>query len=277
MQWRGKLLIYLAVAFFIAILFLLSGRREPSCEGKTLTEWLKIYEEGGSADASPTHAAEAVRKIGTNALPVLLGWVYEDGERWQDNIKRTMRKLPRPLQPSPSGMLDRRQADNYGHCQTAFRLLGQSAYPAIPELKRVINHTNSFVSGKAMLALATMGNEGRRVLVEAVPQGKSPIDRAKTISTVSPFCRDDESSRLWRSQFAASVVKREPVFIGWISRFRGSTAIPILDGMRRRRSADWQSAVSPIGNRRIVYGHEAGCQPAIQPTASRRYVFVLQP
>ena len=182
MQWRGKLLIYLAVAFFIAILFLLSGRREPSCEGKTLTEWLKIYEEGGSADASPTHAAEAVRKIGTNALPVLLGWVYEDGERWQDNIKRTMRKLPRPLQPSPSGMLDRRQADNYGHCQTAFRLLGQSAYPAIPELKRVINHTNSFVSGKAMLALATMGNEGRRVLVEAVPQGKSPIDRAKTIS-----------------------------------------------------------------------------------------------
>jgi len=36
-------------------------------------------------------------------------------------------------------------------------------------------------------------------------------------------------------------------------------------------SADWQSAVSPIGNRRMVEEREAGCQPAIQPTASRRY------
>ena len=53
---------------------------------------------------------------------------------------------------------------------------------------------------------------------------------------------------------------------------RSVTAILILDGLQpwnRRRSADWQSAVSPIGNRRTVYEHEAGCQPASGPSITR--------
>src|SRR5438045_977017 len=38
-------------------------------------------------------------------------------------------------------------------------------------------------------------------------------------------------------------------------------------------SADWQSAVPPIGNRRTVVEQEAGYQPAIQPTGQSAPLF----
>jgi hypothetical protein len=61
----------------------------------------------------------------------------------------------------------------------AFTLLEQSGYPAIPELKRLMNDTNDLVWQKANLALASMRGEGLRALAEGLPDQNAPQARIK--------------------------------------------------------------------------------------------------
>jgi hypothetical protein len=191
MQWLRKFLICLVATLTITGLFLVSRSHEPNCRGKTFTQWLQIYDEGGTEQASKAEAAEAVRQIGTNALPVLLAWVGEDGECWKDALDRARMKLPQPLKPSPRGthIRDMKQAAHVALCQTGFFVLGQSASPAIPDLRRFMDDTNNFVSGKAMRALAIMGAEGRRVLVRAVPDARGPRAGSRTVAIAAAIAQ----------------------------------------------------------------------------------------
>jgi hypothetical protein len=65
--------------------------REPEFKGKTLTAWLSHC---GSRDyAGIDETADAVRHIGTNAMPYLIRWIqYESG--WKDSIARKVIKWP---------------------------------------------------------------------------------------------------------------------------------------------------------------------------------------
>src|ERR1041385_2280437 len=74
---RRSVLLPLAAIFIgaIAIISLRPGEREPEYQGKKLSEWLLAYHHPWeSVDPSSTRAAEAVRTIGTNAVPCLVKW-----------------------------------------------------------------------------------------------------------------------------------------------------------------------------------------------------------
>lgn len=66
------------------------GSREPVYAGKPLSEWLRLYKQpnGAVAPVQPQEAADAVRQIGTNALPLLVTWVQEEQEvpPWRDHL-----------------------------------------------------------------------------------------------------------------------------------------------------------------------------------------------
>src|SRR5437868_6767664 len=65
----GFALLLVAVVGMIAWLTL--GQREPVYQGKDLNEWLHCY-DGGLDPALRKDVDEAVQRMGTNAIPVLL-------------------------------------------------------------------------------------------------------------------------------------------------------------------------------------------------------------
>jgi hypothetical protein len=71
---------------------------EPKYNGKTLTAWLKISASRRYDNRWP-QAEEAVRHIGTNALPWLTKWISYDRPSWQDKTAqwKAWRVLPRQL------------------------------------------------------------------------------------------------------------------------------------------------------------------------------------
>ncbi|MBI3850319.1 MAG: hypothetical protein HY298_08530 [Verrucomicrobia bacterium] len=56
-------------------------QREPKYQGKTLTAWLKVGGHGEGLEDKP--AIEAVRKMGTNAIPFLLDMVRAKDSRFK--------------------------------------------------------------------------------------------------------------------------------------------------------------------------------------------------
>jgi hypothetical protein len=71
---------------------------EPKYNGKTLTAWLEISRSRRYDNRWP-QAEDAVRHIGTNALPWLIKWTHYDRPTWQDKTaqSKVWRFLPRQL------------------------------------------------------------------------------------------------------------------------------------------------------------------------------------
>jgi HEAT repeat protein len=98
--------------------------------------------------AQMDQAADAVRHIGTNALPFLLRWLSDEPAPWRRKTRNTLEKLPHPFdrlsrltdaRMGPKSDLRHRLAI-YG-----FIVLGNDAIPAIPALNRLQLITNSSV------------------------------------------------------------------------------------------------------------------------------------
>jgi HEAT repeat protein len=106
--------------------------------------------------AQMDQAADAVRHIGTNALPFLLRWLSDEPAPWRRKTRRALEKLPHPFdrlgrltdaRMGPKSDLRHRLAI-YG-----FIVLGPDAAPAIPALNRLATITNSSVIILHYLAL----------------------------------------------------------------------------------------------------------------------------
>jgi hypothetical protein len=152
MRKRWKWLILVGCAALVCILTLTFRRNhEPSYNGRTLSEWVAIY--GGSVGdasniASPADrqlAANAIRNIGINALPYLLDWM-DATTSWHEIAAHFAERPPAwIIQHSPlvwvpgADALQVRTAD----ATVAFGALGAIGAPAIPELTRRANLTNT--------------------------------------------------------------------------------------------------------------------------------------
>ena len=80
---RSRLLLAVVVAIFVIVTALLLVRSRfggPSYGGRSLAEWVKDY---GRRDSNQLLAAEAIRAIGTNALPSLLKWLDYQPSNWR--------------------------------------------------------------------------------------------------------------------------------------------------------------------------------------------------
>lgn len=123
------------VAFILALV-LWPREREPEYNGATLSTWLlRCALSGNQAESAP--AVDAIRHMGTNALPFLVRWIqYEPG--WRDSLGRKMWTWPvirsrHDIQRLIWNMTQyRANAAVYG-----FQVLGSTANPAVPELQRL--------------------------------------------------------------------------------------------------------------------------------------------
>ena len=175
-----------AVATIVAFI-LWPGAKEPEYKGKKLSEWLEMdgklisgeYVPGRGKDIVPL---EAVKEIGTNALPWLLRWVRYEEPAWRTKLRVGVSKLPPalrwhylqrrlgPAQPGSPGRMAR----------SGFAILGTQASPAIPELRRLMRSTNVGVSLQATLCLSYIEGDAGQAFREAFDEAALALRRRVT-------------------------------------------------------------------------------------------------
>src|SRR6266404_1973707 len=134
MRRRGVYLILavLVVAGVLVAVFV-TREREPEYRGKRLSEWVRNY---GMFD--PTRdireTDEAIRHIGSNAVPFLLDWIRYEPPAWKAKLYNTVNSLLEKLQCE--WRLSDEQALLAWGASGAFADLGPEANGAIPELAR---------------------------------------------------------------------------------------------------------------------------------------------
>jgi hypothetical protein len=166
-QRRRILWVALACALVVLVAALLWPReREPVYHGKSLTQWLQRIQTH-NVETEDYEALEAVRQIGTNALPCLVRWIsYHGPPRWKQKLSPAADKMPRLIRDHG---LNAFIYETKAHARvplavTGFRILGPAASPAIPALVasiRVRERLNGppvpIVGMAAATALASIG------------------------------------------------------------------------------------------------------------------------
>jgi hypothetical protein len=142
---RRRIIIVLAACVLvgIGIVAFWLAEREPEYKGKKLSTWLKIYYKDGSGEvgAAQRDAAEAVRHIGTNAIPSLLNWLRYRDPLWKKQLRKMIGPTSQRTQIATALDLPRDHGLDISTLN-AFKILGPQAAPAVPELIRFVQDTN---------------------------------------------------------------------------------------------------------------------------------------
>jgi hypothetical protein len=166
----------------ISLLIWLTREREPKYQGKPLSYWVVMCEQenfGRYVGVATGHeAAAAIRRIGTNALPCLLEWTAFEPSRTGARLWAGRLLLELPFVPNDSGIARWARYDREGTlaaaATVAFGSLGTNAEPAIPELVRRMNVTNSRIAPTAIRALGCIGAPAAPVLLAELANTNAP-------------------------------------------------------------------------------------------------------
>ena len=114
-------------------------KREPEHGGRKLREWLKLYVQSSNRFTDGQEAAEAVRHIGTNALPWLLEWIDYEPAGWKRALATNApaaAQRPGYFRSAYLRLLHRPADDLNWLGRFGFEILGPQARPALPEVQR---------------------------------------------------------------------------------------------------------------------------------------------
>ncbi len=192
MKWSrtAVVLIPLAVACAALLWALLQrGDREPTYEGRTLSQWLTTaidlrYSDSDSGRAKALQATNAVHHIGTNGLPWLVKWLDCKIPKWRDKL---FDRVPRQAyaQPRLARPLLGPDGTRLLLSLTGFDILREEAAPALPALTTLAGNWESEDKSKGvLLALSFLGNSGSTSLVAVVTNSSLPIRQRITAARV---------------------------------------------------------------------------------------------
>jgi HEAT repeat protein len=182
---RRKLLILLICAIAVVLFLVVWREREPSYQGRLLSDWLQLVNPTGSGLSAESQVA--IRHIGSKGVPFLVKWmqlkpVQDRPGKMQMRLVILCFKLPRPLaEPLIRRLVivDRYQL-RYTACE-ALCELGPDARSAIPELSHLIETPNSAI---ALRVLAHIGDDGVPPILAVVTNRASP-HRAEAIAVLA--------------------------------------------------------------------------------------------
>jgi len=153
---------------------------EPVFHGKRLSEWVVEASELGSKDER-LQAKEAIRQLGTNALPYLLRLVSNPEPRPNGLVGKVISKLRSHAgwHEDPTGFALLEKAVRELYVTTAFNVLGPDANSAIPALTNLLIKPRT--SYMAASALASMDPPAIPLLTNAL-KNPNPIIRANVVA-----------------------------------------------------------------------------------------------
>lgn len=176
MSTRRRLIVLAGSIVLLVALVFFTRSREPRYQGHTLTYWvLACY---WTAPDKPTRqqAADAIRQIGTNAVPFLLDWIhyeapFERRDREESSTARLRWLVSKLGIEVSSGLTDTEQL-RADATWFALGILGADAKSAVPELTRLLNEPRTSTAvGRAALGLGRMGEPGLPSLQAALTNG----------------------------------------------------------------------------------------------------------
>jgi hypothetical protein len=163
--------------------FVLIHQREPRYNGRSLSEWLSLH--AWRQRATEDGSADAVRHIGTNALPFLIRWVdqFQPMSPRQRRLSRMVVQRWGPETPGREFLMDLiigRQL-RAGRAISAFEILGETARDAAPELERIATRRDTRSAIAAIDALSCLRRAGFHPLLSVISNTALPLkirDRA---------------------------------------------------------------------------------------------------
>lgn len=211
----GVGLVALAIAVAAAIWALLArGDREPTYEGRTLSYWLKasIDYSGGYPDPQKAmQATNAVRHIGTNALPWLVKWLGCKVPQWRNDL---FAYVPRQAFDDPrlARKLIGPDGTHLWLSLTGFEILGEEAAPALPALIALAGNWEAETrSINILTALSHLGNIASTSLVSIVTNTSLPTpQRATAVRYLAVPSRWSTTNLTWAIPALARCVN-EPI------------------------------------------------------------------
>ena len=165
---RKPLLIAMAILVVVGVAsWGFMSQREPAYQGKPFSFWLDRYCWNFMASSAEgikerNQAEVAVRQIGTNGLPVLLGMIKAaNSHPWQDKANELL-----CMQSLISFRFSRRY--DYRAAVQGFILLGANAAPAVPALIELLTNSDPDVREAATIALGAIKPEPEQAVLPLV-------------------------------------------------------------------------------------------------------------
>jgi len=167
---RTLLIVTAFVVLAITLAVLLAHDDEPRYKGKSLSKWLQVSSEEPYVVGE---AQQAVRSIGTNALPYLLKWIQDQPAPWH---RLTRKNLPEFLLNSAPVrfFIEGLDHEREGQVIAAFAVLGTNAAPAIPDLVVLTRGTNLHIVVRAFTALSFLGTPALPHMTAALTDTNQP-------------------------------------------------------------------------------------------------------
>jgi hypothetical protein len=133
--------------------------REPVYKGKKLSEWI-----GRQPLERPDLHVEAIRSIGTNAVPFLVKWIGYESPAWRKKLTAATKGLDIRIWE----LLGDKKAGRATYAVHAFAWLGPEGSSGIPDLLKLVRGTNSGVAMRAVVALSEIGLKAVPALLDAL-------------------------------------------------------------------------------------------------------------
>jgi HEAT repeat protein len=180
-NWH-KLSLFLAVAVVAGVaLGLASHDQEPSYNGRSLSDWLVALTDH-SPEGEPEVAEEAIRQIGTNAIPFLVRYSGYTPSLLRLGSTAAISRLGHWLGRDWGEPWNRREARGTGAME-ALGILGPAAATAIPELTRLMNSSGDFERARhATFALGHIGRQALPPLMTVLTNPQSPLRGCAALS-----------------------------------------------------------------------------------------------
>jgi HEAT repeat protein len=135
-KWTLFTVALLFVASFAAAFICLLHSTEPIYQGRSLTYWIEQYRNTRGSESS-REAADAVRNIGTNALPTLLTMLKTKDSAFRTALINWSAKQSFVNFDLKEASVPRFQA------QLGYEILGPIAQSQIPQLIQILTNNNS--------------------------------------------------------------------------------------------------------------------------------------
>jgi HEAT repeat protein len=193
------------------VLFFTSRNHEPRYKATRLSTWIQRHRNRilqASDSPGTDESAFAIKQIGTNALPYLLTWIQHKETPGHRRWLATLRSLPLILVMNPLGERIARDHDEERayDAMVAFGALGSeaasSAIPALTEMMNRPDRSEEDVAGRAIFALASLGDITVPILVNALAKPVFHYKRA-----VAELLGDERFPKLNPSARVPSLLK----------------------------------------------------------------------
>src|SRR5882672_11505383 len=174
-MWRRLVLTMLLGACAAILgrqLFILPA--EPRYRGRSLTAWLDGYGRWDKDPVRQEEAGDAIRHIGTNAIPHLLARLRYEVPSWRFSVASAGRFLGESLGSQWYSLVVGREAETrLLEAEVGFEILGPTAAPAVPELIRLLDIR--YLRDPSAEALAFIGAPALEHLAEALTNRSNSI------------------------------------------------------------------------------------------------------